>query len=69
MKKKFDAVAYQQKVREKLSRKYCEGPDAFMRKLKVKYGEKHPASAVIREDKEHYGARKGYKDQAEACER
>ena len=38
MKKKFDAVEFQRKVREELSREYCADPKAFLRKLKEEYG-------------------------------
>lgn len=37
MKKKFDAVKFQQKVREELSVKYCSNREAFLRELKEKY--------------------------------
>ncbi|MCB9772686.1 MAG: hypothetical protein H6754_09095 [Candidatus Omnitrophica bacterium] len=33
MKKKFDAVAYQRKVRQKLSREFLKDRKAFLRKL------------------------------------
>ena len=38
MKKKFDAVKFQRKVREELSKKYSTNRDAFIRELKEKYG-------------------------------
>ncbi|MGQ9629216.1 MAG: hypothetical protein ACUVXI_02745 [bacterium] len=38
MKKKFDAVKFQRKVREELSKMYSEDRDAFLRELKEKYG-------------------------------
>lgn len=38
MKKKFDAVEFQRKVREELSKEYCSDPKAFLRKLKEEYG-------------------------------
>lgn len=38
MKKKFDAVKFQRKVREELSKKYSTDRDAFLRELKEKYG-------------------------------
>ena len=38
MKKKFDAVEFQRKVREELSEKYSSDREAFLRQLKVKYG-------------------------------
>lgn len=38
MKKKFDAVKFQRKVREELSKKYTSNRDVFLRELKEKYG-------------------------------
>ena len=38
MKKKFDAVKFQRKIREKLSDKYNTDREAFLNELKVKYG-------------------------------
>jgi hypothetical protein len=38
MKKKFDAVKFQRKVREEISKKYSTNRDAFLRELKEKYG-------------------------------
>ncbi len=38
MKKKFDAVKFQRKIREKLSKKYCSNREVFIRELKEKYG-------------------------------
>lgn len=38
MRKKFDAVKFQRKVREELSRKYSTHRDEFLRELKEKYG-------------------------------
>ena len=38
MKKKFDAVKFQRKVREELSKKYSSNREAFLRELKKKYG-------------------------------
>ncbi|KKM06868.1 hypothetical protein LCGC14_1739680 [marine sediment metagenome] len=38
MKKKFDAVKFQRKVREEMSEKYCSNREAFLRELKEKYG-------------------------------
>ena len=38
MKKKFDAVRFQRKVREELSKKYSSNREAFLRELKEKYG-------------------------------
>jgi len=37
MRKKFDAVKFQRKVREELSKKYSTNRDAFLRELKEKY--------------------------------
>ena len=37
MKKKFDAVGFQRKVREELSKKYIADPEAFLKELKSKY--------------------------------
>ena len=38
MKKKFDAVKFQRRIREKLSKKYSTNREAFIRELKEKYG-------------------------------
>ena len=38
MKKKFDSVKFQRKVREELSGKYSSNREAFLRELKEKYG-------------------------------
>lgn len=38
MKKKFDAVKFQRKVREELSEKYSSDREAFLCELKEKYG-------------------------------
>ena len=38
MKKKFDAVKFQRKIREELSEKYTSNRKAFLRELKEKYG-------------------------------
>jgi len=38
MKKKFDAVDFQRRVREDLSKKYTSNREAFLRELKEKYG-------------------------------
>ena len=38
MKKKFDAVNYQRKVREELCKKYSSDRESFLRELKEKYG-------------------------------
>ena len=36
--KKFDAVKFQRKVREELSKKYSSNRNTFRRELKEKYG-------------------------------
>lgn len=38
MKKKFDAVKFQRKVREELGKKYNSNRKAFLRELREKYG-------------------------------
>lgn len=38
MKKKFDAVTFQRKVREELSKKYLSDRKGFVRELGEKYG-------------------------------
>lgn len=38
MKKKFDAVKFQRKVREELSKSYLSDRERFLRGLKEKYG-------------------------------
>lgn len=38
MKKTFDAVNFQRKVRAELSKQYLEDREAFLRGLKEKYG-------------------------------
>lgn len=38
MKKRFDAVKFQRKIRLELSKKYIADPEAFFRELKEKYG-------------------------------
>jgi hypothetical protein len=38
MRKKFDAVKFQRKIREELSNKYNTDREAFLNELKVKYG-------------------------------
>ena len=38
MKKKFDAVKFQRKVREKLGEKYLASHKEFLRQLAAKYG-------------------------------
>jgi len=50
MKKKFDAVKFQRKVREELSEKYSSNREAFLRELKEKYGnlQKQMAGTHIR---------------------
>lgn len=37
MRKKFDAVGFQRKVREELSKKYLENRDSFLKELKGKH--------------------------------
>ena len=37
MEKKFDAVKFQRKVREELSKRYTTNHDTFLRELKEKY--------------------------------
>ena len=39
MKKTFDAVKFQRKIREELSEKYSSNREAFLRELKEKYGD------------------------------
>lgn len=39
MKKKFDAVKFQRKMREELSKRYNSDREAFLRELKEKYGD------------------------------
>lgn len=38
MEKRFDAVKFQRKVREELSKKYTTNREAFLKELKKKYG-------------------------------
>ncbi len=38
MRKKFDAVKFQRKVREELSQKYSKAPGRFIHELQEKYG-------------------------------
>jgi len=38
VKKKFDTVKFQRKVREELSKKYYTNREVFLRELKEKYG-------------------------------
>jgi ribosomal protein L29 len=38
MEKKFDAVKFQRKVREELSKKYITERESLLRELKEKYG-------------------------------
>jgi len=37
MKKKFDAVEFQRRVREQLSEEFNSNPEAFLRELKATY--------------------------------
>lgn len=39
MKKRFDAVKFQQEIRKELSEKYNSNREEFMRELKAKYGD------------------------------
>ena len=41
MKKKFDAVKFQRKVRGELGKRYSSNRDGFLRELKEKYGHLH----------------------------
>lgn len=45
MKKSFDAVAFQRKVRDEMSKEYLADAQAFIRKLKENYGHSRPPSA------------------------
>jgi len=38
MKKEFDAVKFQRKIRKEFSKKYSSNREAFLRELKEKYG-------------------------------
>ncbi len=38
MKKEFDAVKFQRRIREELGERYNSDRDAFLRELKEKYG-------------------------------
>jgi len=38
MKKTFDAVGFQRKVRAELSKQYLENREAFLKELREKYG-------------------------------
>ncbi len=38
MREKFDAVKFQRKIREELSKKYAADREAFLKELKTKYG-------------------------------
>ena len=48
MKKKFDAVMFQRKIREQLSERYLSNREAFLRELKEKYGNLHKQRAAMR---------------------
>ncbi|MCL0065881.1 hypothetical protein M1N79_03235 [Dehalococcoidia bacterium] len=50
MKKKFDAVKFQRKVREELSKNYSSNREDFLRELKKKYAnlQKQKAGTHIR---------------------
>ena len=41
MKKKFDAVKFQRKVRKKLSDEYCSDREGFLQALKENHGNQH----------------------------
>jgi hypothetical protein len=45
MKKKFDAVKFQQEVRKELSEKYNTNRDEFMRELNLRYGDSKTKAA------------------------
>lgn len=46
MKKKFDAVKFQRKMREELGKKYNSDRDAFLCELKEKYGNLRKQKAI-----------------------
>jgi len=48
MKKKFDAVKFQRKAREELSRKYSSNRDEFLRELQEKYGHLRKERTITR---------------------
>jgi len=50
MRKKFDAVQFQRKVRQELSEKYCANRKAFLGELKEKYGDlqKHKVGTRVK---------------------
>jgi hypothetical protein len=45
MKKTFDAVAFQRKIRERLSQQYAANREQFVRELRRKYGHRRPQGA------------------------
>ncbi len=47
MKKKFDAVRYQRKVREELGKKYLSDRKSFLQELKEKYGHLKKQTTVV----------------------
>jgi hypothetical protein len=47
MKKKFDAVMFQRKIRKELSEAYLSNREAFLRELKEKYGNLHKQRATV----------------------
>ena len=51
MKKKFDAVKFQRKVREELSERYLSGRETFLRELARKYGSLQREKADIHRGK------------------
>ncbi len=46
--KRFDAVEFQRRVREELSREYLADPEEFVRALRKKYGESRKRKAATR---------------------
>ena len=48
MKKKFDAVKFQRRVREELSERYLSNREIFLRELKEKYGRLQKQKAGMR---------------------
>ncbi len=47
MEKKFDAVKFQRKVREELSKKYNANREKFLRELEEKYGQMSKKEAGV----------------------
>lgn len=50
MRKKFDAVKFQRKVRQELSEKYSANRKTFLREIKEKYGnlQKHKVGTHVK---------------------